>query len=151
MRDAERFITKFVVNRNSGCWEWQANFTRDGYGRFFISVPGRRLVRAHRYSYEFFRHQLAAGYVLDHLCANRKCVNPAHLNPCTASEHMSVEASRGNHPNAKKTHCKRGHPFSGENLAFTPDGRRRCRACYRLHGLNRDRRRAGLPNLSHLP
>lgn len=68
------------------------------------------------------------GMDLDHTCRNRGCVNPEHLEPVTTQ----VNTLRGIGPtaeNARKTHCKHGHPLEGDNLYVDPEGKRKCRAC----------------------
>lgn len=111
------------------CWVWQANNT-NGYGLF--RVNGQRTpASAHRWSYEFFGGVIPEGLHIDHLCRNPSCVNPAHLEPVTPRE--NVLRSRGlpamNH---QKTHCKWGHPLSGENLRTqirNGHPKRRCKKC----------------------
>lgn len=120
----------------SGCWPWLRSGSK-GYGR--LVVRGVRKL-AHRYFYEEMRGPIPSGLTLDHLCRNRACVNPWHLEPVTVRDNVL----RGNGlsaVNARKTHCKRGHEFTEENtrhLSYRPVGRGRiCRACER----RRDRRR----------
>jgi hypothetical protein len=110
------------------CWVWTRALT-NGYGH--IQERGtRRNVPAHRLSYELHGGTLVDELEIDHLCRNRACVNPAHLEQVT----NTVNVLRGEGPaaqNARKTHCKYGHPFAGENLRLTPDGKRQCRTCLR--------------------
>lgn len=112
----------------SGCWEWVGKpFQRSGYCR--IKVSGKTIV-AHRAVYEALVGPIPISLQIDHLCRNRRCVNPAHLEPVTAKENQS----RGTSPasrNAAKTHCMRGHALAGRNLLIRPDGRRRCQVCER--------------------
>ena len=107
------------------CWEWMASHNGLGYGQF---RAGPVMVRAHRWAYEHLVGPIPAGLDLDHLCGNRGCVNPAHLEPVTERENVL----RGGMPNgalAKRTHCGRGHAFDEANTYYRPDGGRRCRKC----------------------
>ena len=90
-----------------------------------MAAPGH-LLRAHRVAYGYLVGDIADGLTLDHLCRNRRCINPAHLEPVSAAENTR----RGIRWQLAKTHCPQGHPYAGENLITYPDGSRRaCRAC----------------------
>ena len=69
-----------------GCWEWTAGRNNRGYAQYV--THGKNNVSGHRFAYEQFVGQIPAGLVLDHLCENRGCVNPAHLDPVTQSVNM---------------------------------------------------------------
>lgn len=79
-----RFWTK--VKRGDECWEWQGEILWTGYGRFSVSPKVKIL--AHRYAYEATNGAIPEGLVIDHLCRNRRCVNPDHLEPVTRSENV---------------------------------------------------------------
>lgn len=137
--EEQRFWRKVRINYSStydgNCWEWQGAIS-DGYGTFSLARPiyrvKGRMVKAYRWSYEYLIGQIPKTLELDHLCRNRACVNPAHMEPVT----NLVNGMRGvgmGAINAMKLFCKRGHPLSGENLGIisNPKGTlwRRCRAC----------------------
>ena len=124
VRDPELRFWRNVV-KTEGCWEWIAFRTKDGYGRFRV---GGGKVLAHRFAYELLVGPIPEGLESDHLCRNRGCVNPAHLEPVT----QQVNRLRGvGLPalSARKTHCKNGHPFNAANTYHRRDGDRECRTC----------------------
>jgi len=114
------------------CWEWRGQKLWSGYGRFFVWAPGGGGKRpAHRVAYELFIGPVPAGLDLDHLCRNRGCVNPDHLEPVTRRTNLL----RGNTIPARKarqTHCCRGHEFNAANTKLRPNGTRFCLRCYDL-------------------
>lgn len=115
---------------DGSCWVWPGFTTEKGYGKLTIPAPEARYrtVRAHRMVWEMIRGPIPEGLELDHLCRNRACVNPDHLEPVTSR----TNTMRGIGPtaaNATKTHCLRGHEFNEINTYVRPDGRRQCRAC----------------------
>ena len=115
------------------CWEWRG-LTTNGYGRFPARTGASKacIHRAHRVAWELMRGPIGAGLQLDHVCRNRRCVNPDHLEVVT----NAVNVLRGVGPsaiNARRTHCSNGHAFSVENTRIGPrNGRRICRACNRI-------------------
>jgi hypothetical protein len=110
----------------NGCWIWRgATVGQKGYG-VIKRQSGIRM--AHRYFYETLVGPVPEGLVLDHLCRNRRCVNPAHLEPVTSW----VNTMRGETPareNAEKTLCKRGHPLTPYFDARAGKTYRRCMVC----------------------
>ena len=115
-----------------GCWPWKGA-TPDGYGHHSLKFTGgyRLALNAHRFAYELMNGQCDAP-VLDHLCRNRACCNPRHLEPVS----QQINTIRGASPaaeNAQKDTCKQGHPLHGDNLIVVRSksraDARKCRAC----------------------
>ena len=111
------------------CWEWQGHVLPTGYGSLVLAGKNNR---AHRLAYEFVKGEIPAGLDLDHLCRNRTCVNPDHLEPVTRRENFL----RGMSPAAivlRTNRCIRGHLLSPDNVYVNPNppNRRFCRACRR--------------------
>jgi hypothetical protein len=79
------FFWKKCIAIDSGCWIWLGSGTHDGYGQTKIN---RKQVYAHRASYAANSRELMSGYEIDHLCSNRGCVNPAHLEQVTHTENV---------------------------------------------------------------
>lgn len=124
----ERFENHWVPEPNSGCWLW-TSATSHGYGVFQIRGE---TYRAHRVSYELYRGRIPEDLHIDHLCRNRCCINPNHLEPVTNAENtrrgVAAEVSKARY--AAQTHCKNGHLLSGNNLTIAKgNGQRVCRTC----------------------
>lgn len=83
LRAIPRIFPRVLVEQATGCWLWQGELNRNGYGRVWIN--GKR-VMVHRAVWQVLRGPIADGLVLDHLCRNRGCCNPDHLEPVTARE-----------------------------------------------------------------
>lgn len=124
----ERFWRKVAVTGDL-CWTWTGKQSGGGYGYWYGGHPTQRLV--HRVVYEALVGQIPDGCQLDHLCRNRLCVNPAHLEPVSPRENTRRSTAPAA-VNAAKTQCIRGHQFTPENTYVRPDGRgRACIACIR--------------------
>lgn len=114
------------VRPDGECWIWWGTKTRNGYGQ--VMFRGTHWM-AHRAFYEYFVAQVPERLDLDHLCRNRACVNPWHLEPVTRSVNLYRATTVGKY-NTLKTHCPHGHPYSPENTAVRR-GKRVCRTCER--------------------
>lgn len=124
----DRLMDGIVKVDETGCWEWHHSMTRPGYGR--IRSNGTAWL-AHRFSYTELVGPIPDGLEIDHLCRNRACVNPDHLEP--VPQHINWQ--RGESPSqihAQKESCDRGHPLDGENLIRLKSRPtwRRCRTCH---------------------
>jgi hypothetical protein len=126
----EKKLAKFAFPEpNSGCWLWGGALNRDGYGTIYVQGSKRKL--AHRIIFESMRRPVPEGMHLDHLCRNRLCVNPDHLE--IVSPRTNVLRGQGlTAVNARKTHCVQGHALTADNVWL--DKRkshtaRKCRIC----------------------
>jgi hypothetical protein len=122
----ERFAQKFKVDPSSGCWVWK-NVPSNGYGYFGING---RTHRSHRLLYQEFNGEIPASLVCDHLCRNKACCNPKHIEPVT----QAVNVQRGDLAGRPLTpFCRHGHRLTPDNVYCAPsDGKRKCLECKRV-------------------
>ena len=125
-----RFLEKIEVSETlfyNGvpCWIWHGSVTSAGYGELKITASRKNTVKSspHRFAYIYFIGTIGVDLEVDHLCRNRLCANPLHL------EAVSLQENRRRR-NEAKTHCKNGHEFTEENT-YAHLGRRSCRTCLR--------------------
>lgn len=126
----ERFFK--YVHKTESCWEWTGSKCQKGYGRFVLSR--RTQIKAHRFSWQVVNGEIPKGLQLDHLCRNRGCVNPAHLEPVTNLEN-TLRGANFIAVHSRKTHCLNGHVFDENNTRVDIQNgrpRRVCRKCQRF-------------------
>lgn len=124
-------VRKKIAFDAEGCWLWTAGVRDTGYGTIWWKFDGepKRNHLAHRAVYRLLVSEIPAGLQLDHLCRVITCVHPDHLEPVTQRENIARGESATVFQ-ARKTHCKYGHPFAGDNLLMHKNGRWRiCRTC----------------------
>ena len=123
----ERFWEK--VLKTETCWLWtSANIGgKYKYGHFTVNY---KQVYAHRLSYELLVGQIPPNMTIDHLCNNKLCVNPEHMEVVTLQENIR-RRDPFNRKYTKKTHCKRGHEFNEENTYYYKNSRN-CRKCLNI-------------------
>lgn len=122
-RDPMVAIEAKATVTSDGCWEWGGYIGTHGYGS--ITYKNERLL-VHRLAYETMKGPIPADKVIDHLCRNRWCVNPDHLEVVTQRENVH----RGDA--GPTLFCKRGHERTPENTIVHLNGDRQCRICRRM-------------------
>lgn len=127
--DQERFWSK--VKKSEGCWTWLGYSNRRGYGQVILQG---KVIGAHRAAWSLSGKELPKfklGLSLDHLCKNKLCVRPDHLEVVTTAEN-TLRSDNICMQNKAKTQCKNGHMFTQENTVIRRSGHRDCRACLRI-------------------
>lgn len=136
---AARFWAKVCIAEPWDCWEWQGSRLGTGYGAFYHSQGADKL--AHRWAWRFFGNTIPEGKQIDHLCRNRACVNPCHLEVVDPGENVR-RGEAGYATGAlyrARTHCPHGHKYTPENIIPRPSGYRQCRECERIRSRKRDK------------
>ena len=120
----KRYLAKISFNRtDDDYWLWQASFNACGYG--IVGHNGRTWL-AHKLMWHWVEGPVPKGNELDHICRNRACVRPSHLQAVTHKVNMRTSYQ------SLKTHCPKGHPYAGENLVININGGRICRTCRKV-------------------
>jgi hypothetical protein len=124
----ERFVAALLPPMPNGCWHLDRRAKPIGY---VVLVINGRSFYAHRIAHELYKGPIPDGLEIDHLCRNRQCCNPDHLEAVT--RRVNAKRGLGGHhmkiKSAMMTHCKRGHEFDERNTAFNKTGGRVCRKC----------------------
>jgi len=127
----ERFLKKLVVSQvnfynNTACWEWIGYTSRD-YAQI---MTNGKVIHIHRFIYEYYYGEIEPKLTIDHLCRNRTCANPLHLEQVTCRENIlrgvGIAAL-----NSQKTHCPQGHEYTPENIVGIHYHHRQCKRCQR--------------------
>jgi len=130
----EDFWEKIIVDKDSGCWIWTSNVIHE-YGYFALN--GKKIL-THRFVYELNKGKIPNGLELDHLCRNRRCCNPDHLEPVTRRENLlrGLTGLLTGKLNLEKKYCKNGHLFNQENTYLRKDKLgRECKQCSKSRNL----------------
>lgn len=128
----QRICQKIALpSQADGCWEWTGSRGRLGYGRILVNGT---IKKAHRVVYQLFHGPIPQSKVCHHRCSNPSCVNPDHIELTSQSRHFRhLTPASVPSTNARKTHCKRGHPLTPDNLErwAAERGHRKCSICSR--------------------
>ena len=124
----ERLLNR--TKKTNKCWNWTGSLSTSGYGQItgYVNNKKKNLI-SHRVVYEHYKGKIPRNYSIDHLCRNKLCQNPEHLEAVTQKENtlrgVSIVAI-----NSYKTKCTNGHPYSGSNLLMDKKRNiRMCKAC----------------------
>lgn len=119
-------INRVVREGGHGHWLWTGPLQKNGYGYTRWKIHGKwKHARVHRLFFEEYIGPIPDGLEIDHICQNKRCVNPEHLRAVTHQENLKTRNHSGP---AKKTHCKRGHEFTVQNTYWSK-GYKNCRTC----------------------
>ena len=123
--EKQRFWEKVDIKSPDECWEWKERKNEAGYGINSVWRDGAVQIYAHRIAH-FLTKGLKSDLVVDHLCCNKGCVNPAHLEAVSSKENSQRHTR-------KVTHCPAGHEYTPENTRPCSKGKRGCKTCNRIY------------------
>ena len=122
----DKLYIKINIDEQTKCWNYNRIPDKDGYGWFSFDYITYRI---HRFSYLLFQGEIPKNHVIDHLCGNRLCCNPEHLEAVNHKENMVRGNTGKNNHQSLKTHCPHGHEYTDFNTYMNPKGSRECRTC----------------------
>ncbi len=130
------------VNSESGCWDWGGTVREDGYGKYHKTY-------SHRLVYVALIGPIPDGLELDHLCRNRRCCNPLHLEAVTRRVNILRSPIAAPAFQRNKTACPKGHPLDGDNVRMESSNGRQWRACVTCRRAKDERRRRAVGMVEH--
>jgi len=127
----DRLYYRMDIDSKTQCWNFNGTPDKDGYG--CLTYSGKTY-KIHRFSYLLFKGEIPPNYVIDHLCGNRNCYNPDHLEAVTQSENINRgHTGKKNNHQSLKSSCPNGHKYTPENTYINPKSSRECRICKTAH------------------
>lgn len=147
MKTVDERFWEYVVILDDDCWEWIGG-KAGAYGGFYVGGGAKNRIRAyaHRWAYEKLVGPIPEGLEIDHVCLNKLCVNPDHLEAVTHSENqLRMRATTYTMPDMGPT-CRAGHPRNAENTGVNKAGYRFCRPCARDAQRRHKERRKSMQN-----